>query len=510
MMKFIHRLEKSKIFWSLLWISLGFFALRFPSLIEPRWYGDEGIYQVLGMAINNGSLLYSDIWDNKPPLLYFVYALFDGDQFSVRLFSLIVGLASVWLIFCLSQKLFAKIKISIITTTIFAFIFAIPYIEGNIANAENFMLLPIILGGLLIYKTRDEKHKNIKNLLLIGFLLSIAFLFKIVAIFDLAAFLVFLTVIYLPDDLSWSRIKSILNNEPGVVKKEVWLSTLLRDLYLIILGFITPILITVLYFALNNALMDFVRATFFGNVGYVGYGNKFIIPQGFLILKLVLLAIFVLFIAYKRNKFSKAAIFILIWLGFSVFNALFSQRPYTHYLLVLLPSFCLLIGLIVNEKVTQTKKFLLIILVIVLALIFSVFRLNNVKKTMLYYQNTLLFVSGKMDVTSYQAFFDGKTPRDYQLASFIKMHTNQKDKILIWGDSAQIYALSKTLPINKYTVAYHILQNKQSIKETQNDIDQKKPKYIIVLTESKSFPFRINSYVNKFAVDRAIIYERSF
>src|SRR5882724_1735269 len=123
MLKLIIRLEKSKTFWSLLCISLGFFLLRLPSLCEPNWYGDEGIYQVLGRAINHGTLLYSGIWDNKPPLLYLTYALFNGDQFSVRLASLIVGILALYSLFLLSQKLFAKLKISIITTSIFALLF---------------------------------------------------------------------------------------------------------------------------------------------------------------------------------------------------------------------------------------------------------------------------------------------------------------------------------------------------------------------------------------------------
>ncbi|HEX8932414.1 MAG TPA: hypothetical protein VF810_04620, partial [Patescibacteria group bacterium] len=71
-MKIIKNIEKSKLFWYLFSISLIFFLLRLPSLIEPDWYGDEGIYQTIGMALHKGSFLYTQIWDNKPPLLYLV------------------------------------------------------------------------------------------------------------------------------------------------------------------------------------------------------------------------------------------------------------------------------------------------------------------------------------------------------------------------------------------------------------------------------------------------------
>lgn len=495
-MKLLIRLEKNKSFWFLLLISFIFFLLRLPSLIEPNWYGDEGIYQVIGMAVNSGSILYSGIWDNKPPLLYLTHALFNGDQFGVRLTSLFVGLFSVWGFFYLSKKLFEKIKITIITTTFFAVFFAIPLIEGNIANAENFMLLPIIVAAFFIYKTKDTKY-----LIATGLLLGIAFLFKIVAIFDLAAFLVFVFITNFP-------VEKLKSGDKWKLEKGKLLY-ILHTTYYILLGFIVPLLIAISYFALNNALPDFLRATFFGNVGYVGYANKFIIPQGLLILKFLLLAGFVLLITVKREKISKASIFVLIWLAFSLFNALFSQRPYTHYVLVLLPSFCLLIGLILSERKINLKKFFVFILIIFIAVLFTTFKFYNLKKTILYYQNALLFVTGKKDVNSYQMFFDKKTPRDYQLASFIKIHTNKNDHIFIWGDSAQIYALSKTLPINKYTVAYHIVQNKQAIIQTQKDLDVKKPKYVIVLPESRVLLFKLTGYTNKFYLSGSTIYERS-
>ena len=52
-MKILAKLEKSLDCWFLIIISVVFFFLRFPSLFEPNWYGDEGIYQALGLAMNS-------------------------------------------------------------------------------------------------------------------------------------------------------------------------------------------------------------------------------------------------------------------------------------------------------------------------------------------------------------------------------------------------------------------------------------------------------------------------
>src|SRR3989338_7236507 len=82
--------------------------LRIPSVIEPYWYGDEGIYEVIGSALSQGRVLYLEIWDNKPPLLYLIYSIFAGDQFYVRLMSILTGMFAVVFFFLLAKQLFKK------------------------------------------------------------------------------------------------------------------------------------------------------------------------------------------------------------------------------------------------------------------------------------------------------------------------------------------------------------------------------------------------------------------
>ncbi len=500
MMKFIDKIERSKSFWFLLIIFVVFFLLRLPSVIEPNWYGDEGIYQVLGMAINDGRILYSEIWDNKPPLLYLTYALFLGDHFSVRFFSLIIGVITTGFFFALSQTIFKKIKASIAATVAFTLLFATPIIEGNIANAENFMLLPITIAAILVYKYADHHKPTITRRILFGagLLLGIAFLFKIVAVFDFAAFFIFLIILSLPDRLHITKT---------IIKKSSQLFLVYTLPYA--LGFLLPLIITALCFVFVQAFPDFIRATFSGMFGYVEYGNKLVIPQGLLLLKLLLLTTVVGFMIKKRRSLSKPTLFIFLWLAFSLFNSFFSHRTYIHYMLVLVPSFCLLVGLVVNAETRKKQLLLLALLILTIGTVFTTFKTYGFKKTLLYYQNSLLFATGQKSVVSYQTFFDGKTPRDYQVASYIKMHTKPGDPILIWGNNAQIYALSNTLPINKYTVAYHTGQNEEGLMTTQNAINTVQPKYVIILAESPNFPFYLDSYVSVFTLERAAIYEKS-
>jgi len=494
-MRVLQKLEKSRNFWFLLITSFFFFLLRLPSLFEPYWYGDEGIYQVLGIAMNQGRLLYRDIWDNKPPLLYFTYGLFGSDQFWVRLFSLLIGILTVIVFYFLVKKLFEKEKIVWTTTALFALLFGLPLLEGNIANAENFMLLPVIIAGILVLKSTETKIKytRYKILFTAGLLLSIAFLFKIVAVFDLGALLVFLVF----TDSSFS-FKNLLKRKTLIFEIEKVAS--------FVIGFVLPIILTAAVFLFNGAISYFIKAVLFSNVGYVGYGNKLIIPQGFLILKLLALGLFCLFFYAKRKSLLNSTIFIWLWFAFSLFNAFFSQRPYTHYLLTLLPAFCLLIGIFLFDK--KRQRFTLLALVLTLIIVIKSFWFFA--KFPFYYSNFVLFITNQKSVTSYEAFFDKNTPIDYELAAYINQNANSDDAIFIWGNNAQVYKLTNKLPPGKYAAAYHITSYPDGVSNTKTGILMKKPKLIVIMPNVGNIPFSLLNYREKITIDNVIIYERIF
>jgi hypothetical protein len=483
-MRILRSLESSKQFLFLMLTAFLFFILRLPSLFEPLWYGDEGIYQVVGNSINHGRLLYSQIFDNKPPFLYWLYAILQSDQFSVRLASLIFGLLSIGIFFLLSKKLFKDSKnnnIAYLTTFIFTLLFGLPAIEGNIANAENFMLLPIIASAFLIVSQR--------KFIIAGLLLGIAFLFKIVAVFDLSAFLIFCFIL----NLNSLNISSL--------KKEI-------KLLPIVAGFFLPIILVSLFFVFNNTFVDFAKATFISNISYVSYGNKIGSLPILLFIKLALLGIFLLYIFTKRKNINHSSLFISIWFAFSLFNAFFSQRPYTHYLLVLIPSLSLMIGLILFDK--KYQKIITITFLVTLLIIVKGFGTPSFNKIINYYQNFISYMMGKKTMVSYQGFFDHRTPIDYEIARFIRSKLAINDTVFIWGNNAQLYELLGVVAPTKYVVAYHILNYKDGFISTQTGLSAMKPKFIVIMPNEKPIPFALTNYSTKINIDNVIIYERIF
>lgn len=490
-------LKKQFDFVFLLAITFFFFLLRLPSLNEPYWYGDEGIYQVIGLALRNGRSLYTEIWDNKPPLLYLSYALFNGDQFLVRAFSLIFGLAAVIAFYFLATKLFQRKAAVMISTFIFALLFGIPMFEGNIANAENFMLFPVILAAYLIHSTNSPRRKRI---LTAGLLLGTAFLFKIVAVFDMLSFAAFLKLSTLPALTSYVALR-----------KSVTRSHIVKAVHLtapLIIGFLIPFLLTSLFFLITGGLPEFLQASFFNNVGYVGYGNRYVFPQGLLLGKLILLCLYSFVLWWKKDKLSKESLFILLWLGFALFSAFFSQRPYSHYVLVLLPAFSLSVGLIFTLK-KKMQLFLVALLFLISSVVFYSFWHQTPGKTVAYYNNFLQFILNKKSVHDYQAFFDRRVPGDYDVANYLNARLKPSDQVFIWGNTGQLYKMVNRMPPGKYIVQYHMTANDISLKESIDALEKVKPRFIVVLPDQDNLPFYLSPYTAKVTIDNMTIYERT-
>ena len=74
-----------------------FIILRIPSLAEPHWYGDEGVYAGVAYAMENGKVLYTQVWDNKPPGIYFLYMMGNSENrlMVIRILNILAGVLSI-------------------------------------------------------------------------------------------------------------------------------------------------------------------------------------------------------------------------------------------------------------------------------------------------------------------------------------------------------------------------------------------------------------------------------
>jgi hypothetical protein len=480
MIKFLSKYK----YWIFLW-SL-FLLLRLPSLFEPYWYGDEGIYLTLGQGIRRGLTLYSQIHDNKPPTLYYLASIFPN-LFGFRFLLLLVMVSTIYLFHRLAL-IFLKEKVVYSATLLFVIFSSIPLFEGNISNAENFMLLPTIAAFLIFLKFK----KNNLNLFLSSFLLGVAFTIKIPVFIEFG----FLFI--------WLFLDNFKNLKKNFFKVFV-------RLFIFGIGFLVPIILWGLYFAIKNSFPQFLNSALLQNFSYLSSwatGTQTApASSGGLMTRLIILLISwaVFYFLFLKKKISNQNTFLLCWLSATVFGALLSTRPYPHYLIQLLPPLCLSIFHF-RKKTTFYNITNIISLLFILIIIFS-FKFYHYS-TFKYYKNFYSF----QPKSSYYAYFSPDTLLYQNVSDYIKENTNSDDYIFVWGDQPYIYAMTNRIPPGRYTVAYHIADF-DGFSETIDSIKSNFPKFIIYFPMiNRPFP-ALDDILNRYyfldqKVQTAIIFQK--
>ena len=473
----------------LLTLLIAVFILRIPNFFEPYWYGDEGITLTLGQGISNGLVLYRDIIDNKPPLLYLIAAV-AGNMFWLKAILTFWSLATIVLFWKLIKTLFNKEKVVRYSTIAFGLLLTLPLLEGNIANGEIFMILPTIAAYIILF----TKPQTAKNIFLSGFILGIGILFKMPALFDVGA----------PLGL-WIAL--------AFAKKSTF-SEFLKQTATFLLAVLTPLVLTIIYYAATGLVSQYLQLAFLANIGYLSTwsatvaGGTFVMSNQDLIIRagLAIFGFLVLNTLFQKGKITKSFFFVSFWFICSLFAATLSERPYPHYLLQVIPSFSLMLGIALSasdgEQFWPYPMFLILgaVLVIFKFYYYPVFS---------YYTNFIKLATNQQSHAQFLAGFDSRTPRNYEVAKFLTQSAGQGDKLFIWGDDPELYALSKITPATPYVAAYHIAYYRK-FDEVAQMLSTNPPRFIVTTQNPSSFPELITildqNYVNVKQIDSTRVY----
>lgn len=468
--------------------------LRIPSVFEPYWYGDEGVYQTIGQALVSGEVLYRDIHDNKPPLIYFLSMV--GSQPVMRGVLLVWMVASTMLFYRLTKKVFGQLAAGVLTA-LFGIATSIPFLEGNVANAENFFITTTIGGMWCTWRAILSKDRKIRLRMALvgGIVFGIGSLFKIPAMFDgLAAGVL---------------IASAALTKGG---RSYWWAAGAMGL-----GFIAPWVGVGIFELVQGAWGNFINEAIFQNIGYLSsWGQGKTSPLSIITGETVggrLLICTVLSGAMvaARKHLSMPTVFSGVWLVWAFFGARLSGRPYAHYFLQVVPPFLLFLGCVWEEKKYLGKMAVLTGIVASTVLILTSHLWFY--KTLPYYGNFLGFATGGVSQKQYFEYFDASVPKMYLLASYISSVTMPTERIFIWGDQPSIYALSRRMPVGRFTTAYHVADFDPTQEETMKAISESRPR-IIIWMNNQDRPFPVlaqllaHEYIKTREVGGGIIYQR--
>jgi hypothetical protein len=209
--------RRTRLVWLL--ISLGLVLVRaLPNLNYPIGR-DQATYLVIGEGLLHGQRLYLDLWDNKPPGIFLLYALivkvFGHVMWSVAVVDILWLLAVSYLIFRFAEKYAGPATAGVaVVWNAFWHCWA-GYWEAG--QAETFLVL-FVLGGYLLM--RHEESARWPRHIAAGLLFGAAFWLK----YNAVAFLPFLVLFPF---LDWSGLDKVPRRLSLILPWRGWLRRVL-------------------------------------------------------------------------------------------------------------------------------------------------------------------------------------------------------------------------------------------------------------------------------------------
>jgi hypothetical protein len=444
-------------------------VLRIPSFCVPHFYGDEEIYFVMGRAWINGVPLYQAMFDHKPPLIYIMAGIAPTMWAFRGLLALVMVIHTV-LFWKLAQLFWAKTRpvLAYVSSIIFVLVTTLPTFEGLTVNAELLMMMPVTAAVLVLWQAKQNEWKKFA---LAGLLGGIGWLFKIPVVADMAAiglfFLVFKRATFV------DGVKAIFS----------------KSMLAYIVAFAAPLALTFVYYYLKGTGSDYLATVLTVNLGYVSSWStstySFNPFKSGLVVRGTILAGLTLLLYLTRKKLDKSFVLASLWIGFSLFGALLSARPYPHYLQELAAPFALLLPFIFVAENVLTWIF------ITLFVIIGILTQKQINfwayPTLSVYQTYWRYHTGKLSWSEYLTHFDNAT-RNYAVAKYLNERLATDDTIYVWGTDPTIYNLTDRLPTGgKYIVSFHV-RDLNKYDYTMENLMESKPKYIVILPDTTDFP----------------------
>ncbi|MGE0542609.1 MAG: ArnT family glycosyltransferase [Dehalococcoidia bacterium] len=509
-------------------------TLRLPSLFEPHHYGDEGVFAATAQQMLAGDTLYREIWDNKPPLVFLIYAAViaaAGPSIAaLHLTGAIWSAATALVVLAIGRRVGGEVA-GWLAALLYAVVASLPMIEGTLLLTEHLMVLPAALAALLTLQGAAQRGRRRDRLIAgAGVALGIACLFKQVAIFDAAAAGLWLIC---------------LRGRPR------------RDAAVLVLGWATPVMATALWFAASGALGSAWEALVGSYNTYLGEGSA--LPAGFQILRLLPTIVALGWLLWRRRRGQvDGNDLLLIWLSFTVLGATTGGRPFGHYLIQVVAPLVLVTvyltprppslagkgvhsstegasissgntddprSILVDEDapfpareggaVSAANRVRYLVLSLTLLTLITGFRgfwFSHPTLTPDYYGNWLAFVTGNKTRDEHDRFSSWRVSNQQHLLRMIESDKSSPT-LYIWGEYPWLYSLLDAENAAPFSTAYQTAILPGSKELVMRAIERDPPRYIAQeLEEWRRLPglaeFLAARYERVSQIDNTVLWRR--
>lgn len=296
------------------------FFIRFPFFFRDYIDRDESTFILIGKSITDGHLPYDHMWDLKPPLLFYFFALiqtiFPDSLIAIRFFGVLIVFISAVVLLQIAKTLqlkngFAIALSFVLLSSLFGSLQCI--MSEHVAV---FFFLP----GLLFFL----KKKTVLNLFLSGFLFGCALLCKLNFAYTVAALLLYYLIFYY---------------------KEVGIFNAIKNPAIVSIGLVLPTVIIGIPYLLQDKLTLYIDSVFMATLEYghkttVTATDKFLVSAWAILLTALISAFAFKFAAKEKKK--QAGMFIAM-LAATIFTFYSSNTLNGHYMVQVYPLMAILI-----------------------------------------------------------------------------------------------------------------------------------------------------------------------
>jgi hypothetical protein len=463
-------INKQRMSAILLGMLVGMVLLPNAPTYEENPTRDSGVFLYIGQQIVNGQMPYVDIWDHKPPMIYYINAL-----------GLLIGRGTAWgvlflelLSLCFAVTLGYRL-ISQAFGILPALFASVAWLMSlvSLLHRGNFteeFALPLQFAALHLFWQAQKRSPHPGYGFAVGVTGALAFLLKPNSIGLWLSILLF----WLVSRISLRRWHSLL-----------------RDLATIALGAMSILLVAVIYFAAHGAIVPLWDQVFRYNMAYSATALDFhlaailaglvrVSPSGMSIIALTawIYALMSFWPGRAPSENTKTLlVLLLIALPVEFVLVSVSGRPLAHYYIVWLPSLALLCGFFAHKLATD-----IVPSGPILRIRRTTFGLANICLS------ALLLAMSALPATVLTGQIMGISPSLHAQSrnatvEYVKNHTDDNDYVLMWGAETSVNFLARRKSPTKFVYQYPLhtrgYQTGEMIEEFLDDIATNKPALII-------------------------------
>jgi hypothetical protein len=433
------------------------FIQRIPSLFGYLG-GDEAIIAYYSLKILNGSILYRDLFDTKPPGLFLIVALiywiFGNNIIVPRLFSMLISCFTSFFLFFIGKNI--RNTTTGLAAALLFIIDPLSVKTGIVIHFGSVMIFFMVVS--VYFYTIADQNEHSSLFFLVGLFIGISALIKQPGILILP---VILLDLYL---------------------KKIWSKETLKSMMWIICGMITAIFPFILYFVFTNSLDPAVFAIILFNLSfskgmtpfakfhhffyYVFFRNPFIWIIGCAGLLFV----------YKFQK--KWSFLITGWFILSLLTIISLKTPWDHYYLQVIPPLSLS-SCICLQELFKSQKIKIHILKVDIVKMGTVFLFLSI----LTYSGFALYAHPRY--SSKFSMFSSELADQHQVASYIIDQTDPDDKI--FATHAGYYFLTGREGGYKFQHLSSVVVEFYGISDLPQYLEMNEVQYLILDGNARNF-----------------------